>query len=177
MRIIALCGYMGSGKDTVAEILVSKYRYRRLAFADVLKNMCALKHGLCRWYFDDRNIKELPLLYHDGKSPRDLCIELAQEEREKDPDVFVNQVISYIMNNPDNDYVISDCRFPNELEGLVKCNKIDIWYIHRFDDPPSTHFSETSLSSKDSDIFIDNTKDILHLESQIEMYIKYMSLR
>lgn len=36
---IALFGYAGAGKDTVAEYLVSRHQYTRIAFADPLKEM------------------------------------------------------------------------------------------------------------------------------------------
>ena len=35
--IIGLCGYAQSGKDTVANILVEKYGYQRIAFADPIR--------------------------------------------------------------------------------------------------------------------------------------------
>ena len=40
MRMIGIGGRMGSGKDTLADILVKEFRYKKLAFASNLKHMC-----------------------------------------------------------------------------------------------------------------------------------------
>ena len=37
-EVIGLTGYAQSGKDTVASILVEKYGYRRIAFADKIRD-------------------------------------------------------------------------------------------------------------------------------------------
>jgi dephospho-CoA kinase len=37
--IIGLSGYAQSGKDTVAKVLVEKYGYRRVAFADPIRDL------------------------------------------------------------------------------------------------------------------------------------------
>jgi hypothetical protein len=39
MTVIALTGYARSGKDTVGKILVDDYKYRRVAFGDLLKQI------------------------------------------------------------------------------------------------------------------------------------------
>ena len=46
-KIIALCGYKGSGKDTVAEYLVDKYKYNH--YIDWLEQLCYdLNSTVCR---------------------------------------------------------------------------------------------------------------------------------
>jgi len=60
--IVALSGWKGSGKDTAASILVEKYGFRRIAFADVLKDMVADQYGIDRTSLDDPKRKESPLL-------------------------------------------------------------------------------------------------------------------
>ena len=39
MRLIAFCGYMGSGKSFAADYLIEKYGYTRVKFAGPLKDM------------------------------------------------------------------------------------------------------------------------------------------
>ena len=77
MIIIGLCGNKGHGKDTIADILVSKYNFKKLAFADVLKN--SLKE-LFGW--DDKSFshdfKEHKDKYWDV-SPREMCQQLGTE--------------------------------------------------------------------------------------------------
>jgi hypothetical protein len=60
--ILCLSAWKGSGKDTVAKILVEKYGFTRLAFADVLKDMVAEQYGIDRESLDDPSRKESPIL-------------------------------------------------------------------------------------------------------------------
>ena len=39
--IIGICGFIGSGKDTIADYLVNLHRYRRESFANSLKDAVA----------------------------------------------------------------------------------------------------------------------------------------
>lgn len=61
MRIICLSGFKGSGKDTAANYLDSKYDYTRYAFADILKDEAAKAYDVPRQWFDDSALKEHPL--------------------------------------------------------------------------------------------------------------------
>lgn len=62
MKIVAISGWKGSGKDTVANFLVRTYGFKRLSFADELKDMMASQYGIPRSHFDDRDYKEAPIL-------------------------------------------------------------------------------------------------------------------
>lgn len=57
MIVLALSGYRGSGKDTVATIL-KRYGYKRRAFADALKDSVSAEYGIDRGVFDNRVEKE-----------------------------------------------------------------------------------------------------------------------
>jgi hypothetical protein len=56
MPILAFSGWKGSGKDTCADYFVNLYGYKRLSFADKMKDEAAED------WFDDRAKKEAPLL-------------------------------------------------------------------------------------------------------------------
>lgn len=45
-RIFAMAGQMGSGKDTAAKYLVDNFGYKKIAFADNLKEMCKFVFNL-----------------------------------------------------------------------------------------------------------------------------------
>lgn len=62
MRIVALSGWKGSGKDMLAGHLMEKHGFKRLAFADPLKDMASQEYGIPRSHFDDLDFKEMPIL-------------------------------------------------------------------------------------------------------------------
>jgi hypothetical protein len=62
MNVVALSGWKGSGKDLVAEYLVEKYGFKRVAFADPLKNTVSIQFNLERNSIENRFLKEAPLL-------------------------------------------------------------------------------------------------------------------
>jgi hypothetical protein len=150
MIVVALSGWKGSGKDTVAKFLVEKHGYKRVAFADVLKDMVAETYGLPRHYMDDPQHKESPILdmpvdpkdkfsemiagfMHkefalvDGKpywSPRALCILEGSVKRSADSNYWVSKAVSQ-MNNPRGKYVITDMRYRSELDKLKDITKKD----------------------------------------------------
>lgn len=98
MRVIALTGHMGAGKDTVAEYLCTNYGYRKIAFGDALKYYA-------RELFPDR--------FERGK-PRELLQRFGQMLREIDPYVWINPVADRIFESDDKKWVITDLRQPNE---------------------------------------------------------------
>lgn len=62
MRIVGVGGNAGAGKDTLADVLVKKYGFTKLAFADSLKEMCSKVFELPLNYFYDREIKDSDFL-------------------------------------------------------------------------------------------------------------------
>lgn len=62
MKVIAISGWKGSGKDTVAAHLIEKHNATRTAFADPLKDLAASEYGFPRSWADDPAYKESPLL-------------------------------------------------------------------------------------------------------------------
>lgn len=62
MKIVALSGWKGSGKDMLARHLVESHGFKRLAFADPLKDMASKEYGIPRAHFDDPAFKEKPIL-------------------------------------------------------------------------------------------------------------------
>lgn len=62
MQIVAISGWKRSGKDTCANHLVSEFGFKRVAFADRLKDMVAEEYGIPRSDCDDPALKEKPIL-------------------------------------------------------------------------------------------------------------------
>ena len=142
-KIIAICGAKRSGKDVLAEHLVNKYNYERVAFANPLK--VAVKN---LFNFDD---DQVGIGKDEGTDRKDIVderwgitpraalqffgTEIMQEKiQELLPNMkrnfFANTLKNYIENaeNSENDkrYVISDLRFIHEHEMLLNMPNISI---------------------------------------------------
>lgn len=78
MKVIAISGYKGSGKDTAADYLVKEHKAVRVAFADNLKDMVAREYDIPRSYMDDPQLKEAPLLHLPVTPKDDFSLELSK---------------------------------------------------------------------------------------------------
>lgn len=58
--ILGLCGKLGSGKDTVGDVMTSKFKFSRVSFADSLKYVCVEAFNLPVETFYDRDLKDKP---------------------------------------------------------------------------------------------------------------------
>ena len=70
MKVIAISGWKRSGKDTIAEQLIKEHQFKRIAFADPLKDSVAQEYGIPRSHCDDPEFKEKPIL-HLPLAPKD----------------------------------------------------------------------------------------------------------
>ena len=52
--IIGICGFIGSGKDTIADYLVNLHHFRRESFANTLKDAVAQVFGWDRTMLEGR---------------------------------------------------------------------------------------------------------------------------
>jgi len=102
---IAIIGKICSGKSFLANYLIDKYNFNRMSFAYPLKKIAKEYYGM-----EDKD--------------RELLQDLAIKMKEIDNNVFVNYLIKN-MNKEDN-IVIDDLRFENELLELKKHNFIII---------------------------------------------------
>ena len=62
MVIFALSAWKGSGKDMIADHLVTHHGFKRISFADPLKDRVSEQFNIPRTYFDSIDFKEAPLL-------------------------------------------------------------------------------------------------------------------
>lgn len=93
--IIAISGKFCSGKDTIADWLVGNYGFRKVGFADKLKGVAADLFGM-------------------KEKDRSLLQALGEGMRQIRPSVWVDYVLHNIQ--PDEDVVINDVRYLNELK-------------------------------------------------------------
>jgi adenylate kinase family enzyme len=117
--ILLLSGWSGSGKDATASILIQKYDFQRLAFADILKEIVAKEfHFPVEWTRTEQGKQNI---LSNGKTVRENLIQRGQEIRQEkgDPGFFARKIAQKIHEAPSNQkYAISDWRFPVELKTL-----------------------------------------------------------
>ena len=130
--IIGVCGFIGSGKDTVADYLVNLHHFRRESFANTLKDAVAAVFGWDRtmlegrtkqarewreqvdpWWAERLSIPQL--------TPRWILQNWGTEVCRKNfhNDIWIASLENKLRSSTD-DIVISDCRFPNEIAAIKK---------------------------------------------------------
>lgn len=181
LMIIGLSGFAGAGKDTVADILVTKHGYQRFAFADKIKqslydmNPLVVSGHATRlievvndigW---DRAKREYPeirrLLQEYGISGRKHFGKLH----------WVSLVLGQFPM--ESDVVITDVRFENEAEHIKFRDTGRMWRINRLDRPVLAvdnfkHISEHALDNYNFDYVINNNGTIEELETQVNLALQ-----
>jgi Deoxynucleotide monophosphate kinase len=171
--IIGINGAKGSGKDTVANYLVEKYGFTRIGFADALKESCAALFNVPPASFEDwkNNPDAVVQVVAPGVSKilsfREILQRYGTEShREVFGDNFWVEVAMKKVNELDfegNNVVISDMRFPNELDAVANHSGI-LWKIRRpgydVEQSGDTHQSEQFLADAYFDAIILNNASI-----------------
>lgn len=151
-RLIGLCGFKGSGKDSVGTILCGgtvsdktkspvesvvfpTTGVHQIALGDALRSVVQILYGFSDEDFLDRNRKE--------QGPRKAMIAVAQKLREHDPVVWLRPVVRFIDSLKDEDQVvITDLRQPSEIQ-FVRTHGGEIWTVYS----PRVGFDETALEA------------------------------
>lgn len=148
MRIIALHGQAGAGKDTFADELVAKHGFVKRGFADPLYEEVAAAFGVTVDWLRDRTRKEAPqpelallhcqsdefvnfmaerMEYCDlsgARSPRWILQQWGTEyRRAQDLNYWLDRMTVFCFAAHDaevNGVVIPDCRFDNEAEWVLE---------------------------------------------------------
>lgn len=165
--LIGLCGAAGSGKDTLADLLVARRQYRKLAFAEPLYQMLEVLTGEPAEKLRDRGFKEARIDWL-GKSPRELLQTLGTEWGRglvKD-----GVWIEWTMRRADGDCVISDVRFDNEAQAIRDAGGIVLRIVREgygcLKGETRTHSSEAGVSDHLVNAEVDNSGDLDHLWRQ-----------
>lgn len=128
--IIGVCGFIGSGKDTLADYLVNVHEYRKESFANILKDCLSIVFGWDRvllegrtrearewreqvdpWWANRLNMPNLTprwiMQYWGTNVIRDHF----------HSDIWIAALENKMRHTTDN-IVVSDCRFPNEISAI-----------------------------------------------------------
>ena len=148
--IIGVCGFIGSGKDTIADYLVGFHGYRRDSFAGTLKDAVAAVFGWDRELLEGRTPEArawreqvdhwwATRLNMPNLTPRWVLQYWGTEVCRKafHDDIWIAALEARLSRRSD-DTVISDVRFPNEITSIrnaggkivwVKRGKLPSWCI------------------------------------------------
>ena len=113
--IIGLTGHAGSGKDTAANHLCTRYGFTRLSFAGPLKQVCSIVFGLTELEMSDRVLKERPLDRYPYFTPRQIMQKVGTEcFRRNFEGVWLEAFKRRVAGCPL--VVVPDVRFPDEAK-------------------------------------------------------------
>jgi hypothetical protein len=209
--IIGICGFIGSGKDTIADYLVNLHHYRRESFANTLKDAIAQVFGWDRTMLEGRTKQarewreqidpwwaerlKIPHL-----TPRWILQYWGTEVCRKafHDDIWIAALENKLRNSED-DVVISDCRFPNEIKAIRNAGGVvirvvrgpepewynaavsanrgpngnDTWALSRAKlERLKVHASETSWVGTKFDYVLDNNGTLDHLYQQVKRLVQ-----
>lgn len=164
-KIIVFSGKQFAGKDTVAKVLLEKFKsFKRIGIADAIKLKYSAQTGL--------SIEEI----EKNKSQyRQDLINLGNWGRAQDPDYWLNSIIEYEGNT-----IVTDIRMKHELDVFrsygafaVRVEASEEARKQRGKLVSNNDTTETQLDSiKDWDYIIDNSGNYESLEHNIEFLIK-----
>jgi len=203
--IIGICGFIGSGKDTVADYLVNQYHFRRDSFANSLKDAVSQVFGWDRTMLEGRTKKArewrekvdpwwAERLGMPNLTPRWILQYWGTEvcRRGFHDDIWIAALENKLRNSQD-DVVISDCRFPNEIASIKRAGGIVVrvvrgpepdWYQDAVNvnsgptnmswsisklrlEKLNIHASETAWVGTRFDAVLDNNETLDHLYDQV----------
>lgn len=148
--IIGVCGFIGSGKDTVADYLTNFHGFRRESFANTLKDAVSQVFGWDRTMLEGRTKqarewREVKDEWWSNRlgidiTPRFILQQWGTEVCRKGfhDDIWIASLENKLRKIAD-DVVISDCRFPNEIKSIKESGGLVIrvkrgpepeWYDH-----------------------------------------------
>ena len=128
-RVIAICGFIGSGKDTVADYLVNFHKFRRESFANSLKDAVSQVFGWDREILEgrtkqSREWREQRDEWWSARLKMDItprwvlqCWGTEVCRKGFHGDIWVASLENRLRQTQD-DIVITDCRFPNEIAAI-----------------------------------------------------------
>lgn len=203
MNVIGIVGFLGSGKGTVGDILANQYGFQKLAFADPLKDATAAIFGWPRHLLEgdtteSREFRETEDLYWTVRMKKSITprkvLQLVGTECMRDvfgSDIWIAALERKIFQNPERPFVITDCRFPNEIKTiqLIGGKVVRVvrgpepeWFevAHRTNFPlcdsevhmmdvkfPNVHVSEWAWIGQKFDYVVDNNSNLDDLNKEV----------
>lgn len=185
MYVIGVIGKMGSGKSTVAHILLEKHNFVSIAVADPLKRIVQEMFdipGECLWGPSEARTGQIREMlqklgtdygrYFDEDLWANKLHNRIKSLRQKKVDPFFPD---YVFTNPGMNVVVSDIRFPNEAKvirslGGTLCKVVRDVVPQR--DATDHHISETAMDNIRYDYTIINNGSLEDLENAVDAVMR-----
>lgn len=180
MVLIGFLGRSGSGKDTSADYLCSKYGFIKRSFAEPLKRACQEL-----FLFSDDQVfvhKELGDPKWFGVTPRKvlqfvgtdlLRSKMSEIIPEIGEDIFIHNFRLWYESRSVEHITVPDLRFQNEVDLIHELGGTVIKLVRDSGSPVSDHQSEAVVDSiKNYDLSFDNSRELEVLHRKLDEFIK-----
>ena len=172
---IAVCGFKGSGKNTVCslldKILCRKwYETQTVAFANPIKEVvCDAFNLISDEEYDLFKRSEFKILNRTVEG-RHLLRSFGMLMRHYDDGQFIKYVERQIRKYPNKITLISDLRFENEIAWCIM-NDIPIIKVISDDTEADGHVSEVGIPDKYCTFIIENNGTMKDLETKVQRIV------
>ena len=175
--LIGITGHKYSGKSTVARLLHNATGYEIVSFATPLKKMICALVGCTMDDLEDYDYKEntevpehLRVYCANGKHTiRALMQGFGDLMRKENPNVFIECTL-----NNNEDFIVSDCRFPNETKAVKARGGIVIKVVRPDAKAEDSHQSETLIDEIDANYTLWNDTTLENLVANVDSLVRLL---
>lgn len=192
--LIGICGFIGSGKDTIADYFINRYQFKKESYAGTLKDVVANIFGWDRELIEgstkeSRQWREQVDIWWANElndptfTPRKALQMIGTDvfRNHFHHQIWILSVKRKLQQICDEHVVITDCRFPNEIQLIKDAGGIIIhvhrdpspeWYVDHKNGtspiPSHIHISEYAWIHSEPDYVIYNNQSLEALYSKID---------
>jgi hypothetical protein len=191
--IVAFTGKKGSGKDTAAAMLIERYGYTKVAFADNLRFVGSTIFGYTDAEMNDPKLKEQEVDHWPFMSWRDTARAIGTDVvRKALPDIVAEYLTAQMWSDDEirrmrehfsgvwvkswtekvarfnGPVVVTDCRFLDEAEAVRSLGGVIVRITSDRTGGADGHASEAEMELIQPDLTIANDRSIEELHFEIE---------
>lgn len=162
--ILGVGGYAGVGKDTLADLLVTRFKFTKISFADPMREMAVAMDPVVGFGEDDTPIRYTEAIEMCGYTQakvifpevRQFLQRLGTEggRRVLGEDIWVNAALARVKDG--ERIVIPDMRFVNEADAIKSAGGRTIRVSRKGVEAPNEHPSEHDLDGWNYDLHMSN---------------------